>query len=108
MNWVVLTYSETYSEETKCIKVNNNPFSCNQESCQTKSIRKCLRINNIFQSFLFANIPAESPSYVPTFFVEILVNVSNIEFSMLLSRNKPSVTLKHPVVTSHKCSLQSQ
>ena len=31
MKWVVLPFSESYSEETKCIEVKNYPFSCNEE-----------------------------------------------------------------------------
>ena len=55
-------YSKGFSEETKCIEIKNHPFSGNQDINKTNKfrIRKCVRIIYIFQSFLYANIPAES------------------------------------------------
>ena len=77
MKWVVLPFSESYSEETKCHEVKIYPFSCNQEYFWTNSIRKWVRINHdlsvlfIFQHsfriyvlcahFLFSLIPHFSP-----------------------------------------------
>ena len=51
MKLVVLPYSESYSEETKCTEVKINQFFCNQEYYQSNSIRKCVRIKNIFSVF---------------------------------------------------------
>ena len=61
MKWVVLPYSGSYSEETKCTHcpVIKNTF-------KRIAFKNANQI--IFQYFLIANIPAESTSYVPTFF----------------------------------------
>ena len=66
MKWVVLPFSESYSEETKCHEVKIYPFSCNQEYFWTNSIEG--ESTMICQSYLFANIPSESTSYATTFF----------------------------------------
>ena len=44
MKWVVLPFSESYSEETKCIEVKMLPFSCNQVYYLSNSIWKLVRI----------------------------------------------------------------
>ena len=38
--WVVMPYSDSYFEETKCMKVKFYPFSCNLECYKTNRIRK--------------------------------------------------------------------
>ena len=68
MKWVVLPYSESFFEETKYILVKFYQFSCIQEYYQTNSIRKRVWIVYNISAFLYASVPAESPSYAPTFF----------------------------------------
>ena len=64
MKWIVLPYSESYFEETKYTLVNpvikNNIKRIAFENAYESFI--------IFQPLLYANVPAESPSYAPTFF----------------------------------------
>ena len=49
MKWIVLPYSELYSEEIKCIKGKFYPYSYVQQHWLTNSIRKCVCI--IFNFF---------------------------------------------------------
>ena len=67
MKWIVLPYSESYFEETKYTLVNpvikNNIKRIAFENAYESFI--------IFQPLLYANVPAESPSYAPTFFKEM-------------------------------------
>ena len=63
IEWVVLPYSESYSEETKCIEVKINPF-CNQETINPITFENEYESTIILQSFLFTNIPAQSTSYM--------------------------------------------
>ena len=44
------------------------PFSCMEENDLSNSIWKCVWIVNICSVLLYDNVPAESPSYSPTFF----------------------------------------
>ena len=67
MKWIVLLYSESYSEETKGILVQIYPFSCNQEYYKLIAFQNVYELSIIFQSFLYANISTDSPSYTPTF-----------------------------------------
>ena len=82
MKWVMLScsesYSESYSEETKCIELKIYPFSSNQECYQTNNIWKLLRFIYNFSAFLYAKIPAESTSYEPTFFKKL--NMTDLEY----------------------------
>ena len=63
----MVPYSESSSEETQCIEVNISPYSCNLEHYKRIAFENEYE-SIFFQPFLFANIPAESPSYAPTFF----------------------------------------
>ena len=87
MKWVVLPYSEPYTEETKSNEVKIDSFSCNQEYYLTKSIKKCIRIIYNFSIFLYANILAESTSYAPTFLC--------LNFGMIFELH---VTLSFPII----------
>ena len=62
MKWIVLSYSESYFEETKYILVKFYQFSCNQafENAYESYIN--------FQPLLYAKVPTKSPSYAPTIF----------------------------------------
>ena len=61
MKWVVLPYSGSFSVETKCTH-----FPVIKNTFKRIAFKNANQI--IFQSFLIANIPAESTSNVPTFF----------------------------------------
>ena len=61
--WIVLPYSESYFEETKCIEVKIYPYSGNQENNQTNGIRKYIRIIYIVVSFFsLFNVPTFQPN----------------------------------------------
>ena len=68
MKWVVLPYSEPFTEETKCNEVKFTHFPVIKNTIKRIAIKNAYYSSIIFQSFLYANIPAESPSYTPTFF----------------------------------------
>ena len=73
-NWIVLPYSESFSEETTYIEAKLQPFSGKQEYNKTNDIRKCIRI--IYNHFLvfFVHVCQHSlpnSSYAPTFFIVI-------------------------------------
>ena len=42
--------------------------------------RKCVESSIIFHPFLYANVPAESPSYAPTFFSELKYERQRVHF----------------------------
>ena len=65
MKWMVLPHSESYFKETKYILVNFYHFSCISEYYKTYSTRKRTWI--VYNFSAFVNVPAESPSYAPTF-----------------------------------------
>ena len=85
MKWVVLPFSESYSVETKCTEVKFYPVS---DFPVIKNTIKRIAFENenkstiIFQSFLFANVPAESTSYAPTFLVNILARTHDTHTCM--------------------------
>ena len=85
MKWIAFPYSESYFEETKYILVKFYQFSCIQEYSLTNSIRKRVWIVYTFSAFLYANVPAEFPSYAPTFFVN-LYHIDMILFFILKNR----------------------
>ena len=69
MEWIVLPYSESYFEETKYILAKFYQFSCTQEYYIKRiAFENWYESSIIFQPFLYANVPAEPPSYAPTFF----------------------------------------
>ena len=68
MKWIVLPYSNSYSEETKCINVIFIHFPLIQKTNKQTTFENMYESSIIFQSFLYANTSAESPSYAPTFF----------------------------------------
>ena len=67
MKLVVLLYSESYLQETKYILVKFNHFSCIKNTIERIAFENAYELSIIFQPFLYANVPAESPSYAPTF-----------------------------------------
>ena len=78
MKWIVLPYSESYFEKTKYFLVKFYQFSCNEDYYYYYYL--------IFQPLLYANVPAESPSYVPTFF--------NTVYKQFKAHTKKSSTVK--------------
>ena len=69
---MVLPYSESYFEETKYILVKFYQLSCIFENTiKGIEFENTYESSIIFQPFLYANVPAESPSYTLTFFVQI-------------------------------------
>ena len=68
MKWIVLPSSESYFEETKHILVKFYLFSCIQNTIRRIAFENAYESSIIFQPFLYANVPAESPFNVPTFF----------------------------------------
>ena len=92
MKWIILPYSESYFEERKYILVKCYQFSCIQETVKRISFENAYESSVIFQPFLYANVPAESPYSVPTFFIicscltfsfQLLVYCTNGECAML-------------------------
>ena len=71
MKWVMLPRSESYSEETKCIEVKIDSFPVIKNTIKWITFENWSESSIIFQSFLFASIPAESTSYAPAFFVQM-------------------------------------
>ena len=59
-------------------------FSGEQEYNKTNNIRKCIRIIYNFLSSLYPNIPSESPSYEPTFFIQTKFSLENIVVTILV------------------------
>ena len=73
MKLVVLPYSESYLEETKYILVKFHQFSCYQNTIKRIEFENAYESSIIFQPLLYANVPAEFPSYAPTFFKGMLI-----------------------------------
>ena len=70
MKWIVLPYSDSYFEETKYILVKIYQFSCIHEyTIKRIAFENACESSIIFPPFLYANVPAESPSYASTFFM---------------------------------------
>ena len=65
MSWIVWPYSESYPEETKYIKEKIYQLSCN--TIKQIAFENVYESSIIFQSFLYAKIPAESSSYAAIF-----------------------------------------
>ena len=68
MKLVVLPYSESYFEETKYILVNFTNFPVFKNTIKQIAFEYAYESSIIFQPLLYVNVPAESPSYAPTFF----------------------------------------
>ena len=68
MKWTVLPYSESYFEETKYMLVKFYKFSCNQYTIKRIAFENAYESSIIFQPLVYANVPAESPSYALAFF----------------------------------------
>ena len=68
MKLIVLPFSESYSEETKCTEVKFTHFPVIKNTIKRIAFENEYKSSMIFKSFLFANFPAESTSYAPTFF----------------------------------------
>ena len=63
--WIVLPYSESYFEETKCIEVKIYPYSGNQENNKTNGIRIYIPIQIIYivvSFFSLFNMPTFQPN----------------------------------------------
>ena len=68
MKWIELPYSESYFEETKYILVNFANFPVFKNTMKRIAFENAYESSRIFQPFLYANVPAETSSYAPTFF----------------------------------------
>ena len=69
MKWIVLPYSESYFEEQNNILVNILPiFHVFKNTFIWMAFQNAYESSIIFQSFLYANVPADSPSYSSAFF----------------------------------------
>ena len=63
MKWIVLPYSETKYILVKCYQ-----FTVFKNTIKRIAFENEYVSSIIFQTFLYANVPAESMSYAPTFF----------------------------------------
>ena len=68
MKWVVLPYSEPYTEETKCNELTHFPV--------IKNTIKRIAFKNAYESSIYifslnSSIPAESTFNAPTFLMEL-------------------------------------
>ena len=68
MKWVVLPYSEPYTEETNAMKLKFTQFNVTKNTIKRIAFKNAFKSSIIFQSLLYASIPAESTCYAPTFF----------------------------------------
>ena len=55
-------------DETKYMSVKFYQFSCIQNTINWIAFENEYESSIIFQPFLYANVPADPPSYAPTFF----------------------------------------
>ena len=62
----MLPYSGSYFEETKCTNLKFAYFPVIKNTFKRIAFENAYESNIIFQSSLFANIPAESTFIVPT------------------------------------------
>ena len=69
MKWIVLNYSESYFEETRYILlISFFNFHVFKNTIKRIAFENAYESSINFQPFLYANVPAESPSKAPTFF----------------------------------------
>ena len=68
MKLVVLSYSESFLEETKYILEKFYRFPVIKNTIKRIAFENAYESSIIFQPLLYADVPAESPSYAPTFF----------------------------------------
>ena len=78
-----MPYSESHFEETKYILVEFSDFPVFKNTNKRIEFKNASELSLIFYPFLYANVPAQSPSYAPTFFVHCvgIGTVGNAHFT---------------------------
>ena len=71
MKWIVLPYSESYFEETKYILKKSTIVPVFKNTNKRIALENAHKSSIIVQPLLYANVPAESPSFAHTFFDKI-------------------------------------
>ena len=76
MKWIVLPYSESYFEETEYILIKCYQFPVFMNTIKRIAFENTYESSIIFQPFLYVNVPAEFPSYAPTFiFIKVKIRL---------------------------------